>query len=135
MNTPSARVVIADASQQVVRANERGDTHVSMLTLDVVWLIEMAKRGIAHEADAEYLQQLQITIADLCKTLGANPDEVPCDVWHLAGMIETLRRDLITLARSWNRLGSNATAGWNEDDVQASEAASVRAGKVEMDET
>jgi len=114
MNNRSAHVVIDDANQQVHRANEHGDTHVSMLTLDVVRLTELASRGLKHEADAESLQQLQGYVRELCKKLGANPDEAPCDVWHLNVQIDQLRSELNLLANGWDLVGHAARAGWDE---------------------
>ena len=96
MNTTNATVLVADISHQVKRANEMGATHLQISTLDVVWLIEMAKRDIARSEhpDNDNLQLLHEMVAQLCVRLGANADEVPCDVWHLDVLIGQLQRSL-----------------------------------------
>ncbi len=96
MNTTNATVLVADISHQVKRANEMGATHLQLPVLDVVWLIEMAKRDIARSEhpDDDNLQLLHEMVAQLCVRLGADPDEMPCDVWHLAERIERLQNDL-----------------------------------------
>ncbi len=97
MNTTNATVLVADISHQVKRANELSATHLQLPILDVVWIIEMAKRDIARSEhpDDDNLQLLHEMVAQLCVKLGAKPDEVPCDIWHLEVLVGQLQRRLV----------------------------------------
>lgn len=43
--------------------------------------------------ELQVLQDLHKAIGELCKLLGDNPDNVPCDVFRLHELIEELRSD------------------------------------------
>jgi hypothetical protein len=73
------------------------------------------------------LRDLHAAVAELCVKLGAEPSEVPCDIWHLAGQIEQLQRDVLQLATSWDLVGRGAREGWDERRLAATDAARDRA--------
>ena len=41
----------------------------------------------AERNTREILNELHGYVADLCKLLGSDPDQVPCDIWHLRDLI------------------------------------------------
>lgn len=77
--------------------------------------------------DTELLQELHGYVAQLCIKLGADPSEVPCDIWHLAEQIERLERDVLQLATSWDLVDRNAREGWDERRLRDTDAARDRA--------
>jgi len=129
MNNRNAKLLLESLSRQVQSANEAGATHLKEIpVLDMVWLIGMANRDVARceHPDGDNLQLLHEMVAQLCVKLGADPDAVPCDVWHLAVQIEQLTGDLKLLAHSWDKVGRDARAGWDDKFLDKADAARDR---------
>jgi hypothetical protein len=106
------------------------ETHGDNSWDDSLWLPDVIDKHLHLEsssADSELLQELHGYVAELCQKLGAKPDEVPCDVWHLALLIDQLRSERDLLAQGWNRVGRAALAGWDDAFLKKLDAARDRA--------